>query len=58
MKGFEIALKNKETEITVIISADGTVLKKESAGENKEEAINEKEKKMKMNQPKSVRRKN
>jgi len=43
MKGFEFALKNKETEITVIIGADGTVLKKEAAGENKEEAVNEKE---------------
>ncbi len=43
MKGFEIALKNKETEITVILAADGTVLKKESSEENKEEAVNEKE---------------
>jgi hypothetical protein len=46
MKGFEIALKNKETEITVIIGADGTVLKKESSDENKEEAVNEKEEKV------------
>lgn len=45
MKGFEIALKNKGEEITVIISADGTVLKKESAEENKEEAVNENEEK-------------
>ena len=37
MKGFEIALKNKEKEITVIINADGTVLKKESAEENEKE---------------------
>jgi hypothetical protein len=37
MKGFEVALKNKETEMTVIIGADGTVLKKETAGENKDE---------------------
>lgn len=44
MKGFEIALKNKETEMTVIIVADGTVLKKESSEENKEEAVNENEK--------------
>jgi len=43
MKGFEIALKNEETEITVIIGTDGTVLKKESSDENKEEAVNEKE---------------
>lgn len=43
LKGFEIALKNKETEMTVIIGADGTVLKKESSEENKEEAVNEKE---------------
>lgn len=40
MKGFEIALKNEETELTVIFGADGTVLKKESSGENKEEAVN------------------
>jgi hypothetical protein len=46
MKGFEIALKNKETQMTVIIGADGTVLKKESSGENKEEAVNEKEEKV------------
>jgi hypothetical protein len=37
MKGFEFALKNKETEMTVIIGADGSVLKKEEADENKEE---------------------
>jgi hypothetical protein len=46
MKGFEIALKNKREEMTVIIGTDGTVLKKESAEENKEEAVsgkNEKE---------------
>jgi hypothetical protein len=48
MKGFEFALKNKKTELTVIIGNDGTVLKKEEAsenkeeGENKEEAVNEK----------------
>lgn len=41
MKGFEIALKNKETEVTVIIGADGTVLKKESSEENEDEAVNE-----------------
>jgi hypothetical protein len=41
MKGFEIALKNKETEISVIIGADGTVLKKESSDKDKEEAVNE-----------------
>jgi hypothetical protein len=44
MKGFEFSLKNKETEITVIISADGTVLKKELSGENKEKSDNKKEK--------------
>jgi hypothetical protein len=43
MKGFEVALKSKETEITVIIGTDGTVLKKESSDENKEEGINENE---------------
>jgi hypothetical protein len=41
MKGFEIALKNKETEITVIIGSDGIVLKKESSDEEKEECENE-----------------
>jgi hypothetical protein len=41
MKGFEIALKNKKTEITVIIGADGIVLKKEEADKEKKE--NEKE---------------
>jgi hypothetical protein len=46
MNGFEIALKNKETEMTVIIGADGTVLKKESSDGNKEEAVNEKEEKV------------
>jgi hypothetical protein len=46
MKGFEFALKNKETEITVIIGADGKVLKKEETGENKEEGANEKEEKV------------
>jgi hypothetical protein len=45
MKGFEIALKNKEKEIAVIIGSDGTVIKKESAGENKEEAVSEKNEK-------------
>jgi hypothetical protein len=45
MNGFEFALKNKEAEITVIIGADGTVLMKEEAGENKEEAENENEEK-------------
>ncbi|MCX6326372.1 MAG: PepSY-like domain-containing protein [Bacteroidia bacterium] len=45
MNGFEIALKNKETELTVIIGADGTVLKKESAEENKKESNNEKDEK-------------
>jgi hypothetical protein len=45
MKGFEIALKNKETELSVIIGTDGTVLKKESSEENKEEAIIENEEK-------------
>jgi len=42
MKGFEIALKNKETEMIVIIGMDGTVIKKESSEENKE-AVNENE---------------
>jgi hypothetical protein len=46
MKGFEIALKNKETEMSVIIGSDGTVLKKESSDGNKEEAVNEKEEKV------------
>lgn len=41
MKGFEIAIKNKDTEITVIIGAGGTILKKESSEENKEEGENE-----------------
>jgi hypothetical protein len=45
MKGFEIALKNKEKEIAVIIGSDGTVLKKESSDENKEEAVSEKNEK-------------
>jgi hypothetical protein len=36
MKGFEFALKNKKEEMTVIIGADGTILKKETAGEEKE----------------------
>jgi hypothetical protein len=45
IKGFEIALKNKETEMTVIIGADGAVLKKELSKENKEEAVNENEEK-------------
>jgi hypothetical protein len=45
MKGFEIALKNRETEVTVIIGADGTVLKKETSEENKEDAVNEKKEK-------------
>ncbi len=44
MKGFEIALK-KEKEMTVIIGTDGTVLKKESSDENKEEAVSEKKEK-------------
>jgi hypothetical protein len=43
-KGFEIALKNKETELTVIIGSDGTVLKKASSDESKEEAVNEEKK--------------
>jgi hypothetical protein len=46
MKGFEIALKNKEKEMTVIIGSDGTVLKRESSGGNKEEAVNGKEEKV------------
>jgi len=37
MKGYEFSLKNKETELTVIISAEGTVLKKGSSEENNEE---------------------
>jgi predicted transcriptional regulator len=37
MKGFEFALKNKETEITVIIGADGIVLKKEATVKENEE---------------------
>jgi Putative beta-lactamase-inhibitor-like, PepSY-like len=45
MKGFEIALKSNEKEISVIISTDGTVIKKESGEENKEEAVNENEEK-------------
>jgi hypothetical protein len=45
MKGFEIALKNKKTKMTVIIGADGTVLKKESSEENKGEAVNKNEEK-------------
>ena len=44
MKGFEVAFKNKETEITVIIGSDATVLKKESSDENKEEKEKEVEK--------------
>ena len=40
MKGFEIALKNNETEVTVIIGADGNVLKKESSEENENKAVN------------------
>jgi hypothetical protein len=44
MKGYEFGLKKKQTEITVIISPDGTVLKKELSGENKEKSDNEKEK--------------
>ena len=43
MKGYEVALKNKKAELTVIISADGTVLKKESEEGKKEE--NEKDEK-------------
>jgi hypothetical protein len=45
MKGYEFALKNKKTEISVIIGTDGTVLKKESTDENKDEAFNEKDEK-------------
>ena len=41
MKGFEIALKNKETEITVIIGSDGTVLKKGLSDESKEANVKE-----------------
>jgi len=38
MKGFEVALKNKKTELTVIIGAEGTILKKEEViKENKKE---------------------
>jgi hypothetical protein len=49
MKGFEIALKNKETEMSVIIGADGTVLKKEPSDGNKEEGESkEKEKEEKL----------
>ncbi len=36
MKGYEIALKNKEEKIAVIIGADGNILKKEAAGEKSE----------------------
>lgn len=42
IKGFEIALKSKENELTVIIGSDGTVLKKESNEENVEESVGEK----------------
>jgi hypothetical protein len=45
MKGFEIAVKNKETKITVIINVNGTILKKGSSEGNKVEADNENEKK-------------
>ena len=45
MKGFEIGLKNKGAEMTVIIGADGIVLKKESSDENKEESVKETKKK-------------
>jgi hypothetical protein len=41
MKGFEIALKNKETEITVIIGSDGTILKKGSSNKSKEANVKE-----------------
>ena len=37
LKGYEIELKSKEKELTVIIGADGTVLKKEFSEENKKE---------------------
>jgi len=33
MKGFELALKNEKTKMTVIIGTDGTVMKKESGKE-------------------------
>lgn len=45
MKGFEMALKNKEDEITVIIANDGSILKKETAGEDAEKGSEEKEEK-------------
>jgi hypothetical protein len=41
MKGYEISLKNKESELTVIIGTDGTILNKESSEENKEETEKE-----------------
>ena len=41
MKGFEFALNNKETKLTVVIGADGTVLKKETTKEENEKKENE-----------------
>lgn len=45
LQGFEVALKGKKTELTVIFGSDGSVLKKESSGENNEESVGEKKEK-------------
>jgi hypothetical protein len=45
MKGYEFALKNKQTKLTVVIGADGKVLEKKSADSEKKEAANEKDEK-------------
>jgi hypothetical protein len=36
MKGYEFALKNKKTEISVIIGTDGKVIKKSDVSEENE----------------------
>jgi hypothetical protein len=38
IKGYEIALKSKGERISVILAADGTILKKEAAGKESEAA--------------------
>jgi hypothetical protein len=42
IKGFEIALKNKETKLSVIIDSEGKVLKKETVKEENEKEEKEK----------------
>ena len=45
MKGYEFALKNKESKLTVVIGADGKVLEKESGEGEKKETVNENDEK-------------